>query len=676
MPHSILHHAALGLLAAILLATTLAIPASTAAVPATQLPWRDKGSPFGMVAAIGNRVRSDEIDAYVGLLKEAGVQWVREEFSWDRVQREPGGPFGFGGDGSGMYDYDHSVAALRYSGIQIMGLLDYQPGWFAGQNVPLDQWVKEWGDYVYQTVAHFGRGGGVKYWEIWNEPNVEHFGYGAGLRTIDDYARLLGVARAAAKSADPDATIVLAGLAPVWNYPRSPSTYDYFDYLEALGKLGAWQNFDVLAVHPYRPDSPEGAPWRRDHAATFPEEMGRLNDLMLRYGPRPVWLTEVGWTTNRGFPGVSEDQQAQFLARLYVMALAEPSIEKVFWYDFRNDAQPGSPYDRPAFNDTYHEFHYGLLRRAFPLDANSPSLRKPAFLAYRTLTSELAGLGLLEVPSNGRRGDMPNTYWYRFGGGSAAEGTVRRVDVLWNTDSPNQVVAIPCNCREALVRHWNGRARYLIYPEGGFLSLRLDEQGSPVYVEYDTPAARDGRVFPETGHALRGAFRAFWESNGGLARFGYPLTEEIVEPEDGHGRPRLVQYFERARFEHFPEFAGTPHEVQLGLLGVAILKRFGIDWQTVAKVPAAPPGCRYFEATGHSLCAPFLERWERLGGMELLGQPITEPFGATRADTGQPYTVQYFERARFEYHPENAGTPYEVQLGLLGRELLNRWDRP
>ena len=100
-----------------------------------------------------------------------------------------------------------------------------------------------------------------------------------GLRTIEDYARLLGVARAAAKSADPEATIVLAGLAPVWNYPRSPNTRDYFDYLEELGRLGAWENFDILAVHPYRPDSPEGAPWRRDQAATFPEEMARLDGL-------------------------------------------------------------------------------------------------------------------------------------------------------------------------------------------------------------------------------------------------------------------------------------------------------------------------------------------------------------------------------------------------------------
>jgi hypothetical protein len=196
-----------------------------------------------------------------------------------------------------------------------------------------------------------------------------------------------------------------------------------------------------------------------------------------------------------------------------------------------------------------------------------------------------------------------------------------------------------------------------------------------MYIEYDPPAAPGGQFFPETGHSLRGSFQAYWEANGGLPRFGYPLTEEILEPDAGLGRPRVIQYFERARFEYFPEHAGTAYEVQLGLLGVAILNRFSVDWQDQPKVAGAPPGCLFFEPTGHSLCPPFRERWEQLGGLELLGQPITEPFQATRPDSGQPYTVQYFERARFEYFSENAGTPYEVQLGLLGRELLKRWDR-
>ena len=123
----------------------------------------------------------------------------------------------------------------------------------------------------------------------------------------------------------------------------------------------------------------------------------------------------------------------QFLTRTYIMALAHPSVEKIFWYDFRNDSAPGAPYDKPVYNEREHEFHFGLLRRAFPLDPNNPSLRKPAFLAYRAMTQALAGLTLQQVAADGQRADIPSTYWYRFGG-------ARRVDVMWNTDSSRAVI--------------------------------------------------------------------------------------------------------------------------------------------------------------------------------------------------------------------------------------------
>jgi len=34
--------------------------------------------------------------------------------------------------------------------------------------------------------------------------------------------------------------------------------------------------------------------------------------------------------------------------------------------------------------------------------------------------------------------------------------------------------------------------------------------------------------------------------------------------------------------------------------------------------------------------------------------------------------VQYFQDARLEYHPELAGTDNEVQLGLIGRQYLQK----
>ena len=71
----------------------------------------------------------------------------------------------------------------------------------------------------------------------------------------------------------------------------------------------------------------------------------------------------------------------------------------------------------------------------------------------------------------------------------------------------------------------------------------------------------------------------------------------------------------------------------------------------------------YFEETGHNVRHGFLKYFNARGGVAAFGLPLTEEF----VENGR--TVQYFERARFEYHPELAGTPYETQLGLLNDAL-------
>ncbi|MFN3372433.1 MAG: hypothetical protein ACK44M_02555, partial [Chloroflexus sp.] len=86
--------------------------------------------------------------------------------------------------------------------------------------------------------------------------------------------------------------------------------------------------------------------------------------------------------------------------------------------------------------------------------------------------------------------------------------------------------------------------------------------------------------FPATGHHLsnRVGFLDFWRANGQLHIFGMPISEELVI--DG----RIVQYFERARFEYHSEYAGTPLQVQLGLIGQEWLER-----QPIA-LPPEPAG--------------------------------------------------------------------------------------
>ncbi|NCC32521.1 MAG: hypothetical protein EOM24_10945 [Chloroflexia bacterium] len=649
------------LLVLVLIAPLLALPRPTTA---QGLSWQDKSTPFGVVAALGNRVRSDEIPAAIALIREAGIQWQREEIFWHEVQKEPGGPYRWGGNEQGMYNYDLAISAQRRAGINILGLLTYNPAWFKGKNPLPEEWITDWGDYVYQTVARYGRERNqITYWELWNEPNLAASGYESGLYTVADFVRILEVGRAAALAADPRAKIVMGGLSSIWSVPPSEHYYDYFDYLDRVGQLGGWKHVDIIAIHPYRPDAPEGDAWRRDQSLTFGQEMQRLDDILRTYGAKPVWLTEWGWSTTRSWQGVDEDTQAFFLVRSYLHAIAHPSIEKVFWYDFRNDTQPEAPYDQPVYNEDEAEFHYGLLRRSYPLDPNRADLRKPAFVAYRTMTEMLGGLSLREVIRHGDGG----IYWHRYGGNG------RRVDVIWRTGNYVPALEVACGCRQALVRSWNGQVQHILTSSAGRLTLHPDALGAPLYVEYDQPP-RHPAVFEATGHSLGGAFRTFWERRGGLARFGYPLTEEVIEPEPGTGRPRTVQYFERARFEYFPELRGTAYEVQLARLGDTALQRQGLDWRSLPITSQPDQGCQWFPETSKQLCPPFLEAWQEAGGLDLAGLPLTDAFFATGA-TGGTYRVQYFERARIEHHPTNAGTPYEMQFGLLGREQFMRYDR-
>ena len=214
---------------------------------------------------------------------------------------------------------------------------------------------------------------------------------------------------------------------------------------------------------------------------------------------------------------------------------------------------------------------------------------------------------------------------------------------------------------------------------GGFALWRLGNEDPEMWTIVNglsTPATRlppltstSSRLyFPETGHTLAYGFLEYWNENGGLARFGYPRTEEFVEYDPMVDESYTVQYFERARFEYHPEYAGTQFDVLLGHIGRWAMVERGLDpWGTST---VAQSGARYFSETGHNLSGAFRTYWESQGGLYSFGFPLTEPFMEVNPEDGQTYLVQYFERARFEYHPEFAGTHSEVLLGLLGNEML------
>lgn len=175
--------------------------------------------------------------------------------------------------------------------------------------------------------------------------------------------------------------------------------------------------------------------------------------------------------------------------------------------------------------------------------------------------------------------------------------------------------------------------------------------------------------FAETGFCVQGAFLGYWYANGGLAQFGFPITAQRNETSKTDGKVYATQWFERARFEWHPEY-GNGGAVVLGFLGVEDAQARGHNFNEQGFRRATNSGLgQYFAQTGHNLAHGFGQFWQTHGGLALYGYPISEEFVENL--NGKQYIVQYFQRARFELHPE-LPPDYLVSLGQLGRELQGK----
>ncbi len=176
-------------------------------------------------------------------------------------------------------------------------------------------------------------------------------------------------------------------------------------------------------------------------------------------------------------------------------------------------------------------------------------------------------------------------------------------------------------------------------------------------------AQTNSQTFPQTGKTVQGKFLDYWNSHGGLAQIGLPLTDAMQSVSPTDGKTYTMQYFERMVLEDHPEHAGTPFEIEGSLLGVFQFNR--LHPQGVADAKASTDNPYVFPETGMTLGGRFRAYWESHGGLTQQGYPISNEFQEVNPTDGKTYTVQYFERAVFELHPENQD-PNDVQLSLLG----------
>jgi pimeloyl-ACP methyl ester carboxylesterase len=182
--------------------------------------------------------------------------------------------------------------------------------------------------------------------------------------------------------------------------------------------------------------------------------------------------------------------------------------------------------------------------------------------------------------------------------------------------------------------------------------------------------------FPQTGFTVSGRLWELWQGgrsfDDSLYINGFPITSLQAERSDTDGKVYQTQWFERARFELHSEKA-APYDVLLGLLGTRSVA--GRQSEGSFKPVQNPGGgLVWFRETQHTLGdsseggRAIAAYWNRLGGLQQFGYPQSQPFFEWNQTENKSYLVQYFERQRFEYHPEKKGTRYEVLLGLLGAE--------
>lgn len=265
------------------------------------------------------------IDRSIALMKEIGVGWISFDFSWSTIEMEPG-----------QFDYSHLdplVSKVHDAGLELLPTLISTPEWASSAEPGADPREMRihpprdpamFGRFVYETVSRYR--GIIHSWEIWNEPNNRDFFVSPGeMPDPVDYLRLLRVAYAQAKAADPACQVVLGGLAlnGIRRAPDSPTRLTP-GWLPRFYLAGGKPFFDVLNIHPYSYPNPVGS-----HL----EQLRETRAVMEAFGDskKRIWISEVNGDFFNG-----PNDNATPLNLVFIDLMRENYVDRVFWYNFRN----------------------------------------------------------------------------------------------------------------------------------------------------------------------------------------------------------------------------------------------------------------------------------------------------------------------------------------------------
>jgi hypothetical protein len=380
----------------------------------------DPESPFGMGVYL-NRFDPRTMERIAELAGKAGVKWSREDFSWSRIEPQPG---------QFQWDYyDHLVETAHRNGLAVYALVGYWSGWSKDYT---PEGIQQYTQYLRALVRRYHDR--IHQWEIWNEPNIFFW---QGPKEL--YADLLIESYRVVKEEDPTAQVL--GL--------STSGID-FNFIEMMLKRKT--PFDVLTIHPYR---------RELKDSEFIADLQKAADAV---------KLATGRNDRFGLPRWAGRPLCRTMCCRRILRPTASGRRRIIW---RGPTSARSLRSRTenVLVQFFQRWRRSLLFRAQHGDCRTGRASKPAYAVYAVMTSVLKGQRFVR-----QRDDLGDIFAAEF---EAKDGKTPGVLALWSAEK-DATVTVPVKGGKVTLINAVGERRSLEVKEGR-VEVVL-KTGAPVYL--------------------------------------------------------------------------------------------------------------------------------------------------------------------------------------------------
>jgi len=271
----------------------------------------------------------EALERNLGLAREMGFGWVKLGFPWRDIEKER--------DAYDWWRSDQIVSVVERYGLKLVVRVDRHPLWsvetlpdaeITPHQPPVD--YQDYGDFCHELASRYK--GRIAAYQVWNEPNLSRE-WGDKSPNPAEYTALLRLCYEGIKTADPQAIVISAGLAPTGTPP--PTAMPDTEFLQGMYAAGAAAYFDVLGVNaPGYKAPPELPPeeglkveWGGHRWNVF-RHVEDIRQIMVQNGDeeKQIAILEMGWMVSQEihaeytWHGVTEEQQAEYLVGAYTYA--------------------------------------------------------------------------------------------------------------------------------------------------------------------------------------------------------------------------------------------------------------------------------------------------------------------------------------------------------------------